>query len=307
MAERSISIGTRGSPLALWQAEHVRDGLKASGLAAEISIEVISTAGDRIQDRALREFGGKGLFTKEIDAALLAGRIDIAVHSVKDLPTELPRGIVIGAIAKRGDVRDAFISHKAYALADLPEGACVGTASLRRQAQIRRLRPDLRVETFRGNVQTRLRKLEEGLADATLLAYAGLERLGLTRHAASVMSPDEMLPAIGQGAIGVACRKDDWQMREELRPLHDEVTEHCIACERVFLKQLDGSCRTPIAGLAEWNDGAIRFRGMILKPDGNEVYATERRGPAEEAERLGLEAAQELLDRAGPDFLADLT
>jgi len=300
---RNLRIGTRGSPLALWQAHHVRDLLIAQGFGGDIEIEVISTSGDRIQDRALREFGGKGLFTKEIDEALLSGRIDLAVHSMKDLPTELPQNIMLAAVPKRGDVRDAFISHKAYSVLDLPQGAVVGTASLRRQAQIRHLRPDLKVETFRGNVQTRLRKLEDGLADATLLAYAGLVRLQLTQHAASVMPVEMMLPAVGQGALGIAVRGDDAQMQDLLAALHDPETATCIACERAFLAKLDGSCRTPIAGLATLEDGRLHFHGMILKPDGSQVFDTARRGPAAQAAELGEEAGGELLQRAGPDFL----
>jgi hydroxymethylbilane synthase len=302
----NIRIGTRGSPLARWQAEHIAGRLAASGRVGEIGVQVIATSGDRIQDRALQEFGGKGLFTREIDEALLQRRVDLAVHSMKDLPAALPAGLVIAAVPERGDVRDAFVSHKAYAIADLPQGAVLGTASLRRQAQVRRLRPDLKVETFRGNVETRLRKLEQGLADATLLAYAGLERLKLERHAASVMSTDEMLPAVGQGALAVMCREDDETMREIVSPLHDPVTAVCIACERAFLAGLDGSCRTPIAGLAEISDRGLAFRGMLLKPDGSEYYEAVRLGAAPEAEALGADAAAELLDRAGPGFLAGL-
>jgi hydroxymethylbilane synthase len=306
MTQRTLHIGTRGSPLALWQAEHVRDLLQTGGFSGDIEIDVFSTAGDRIADRPLREFGGKGLFTKEIDDALLSGSIDLAVHSMKDLPTELPAGMIIAAIPERGDVRDAFISNQANSLADLPEGALVGTASLRRQAQVKRLRPDLKTDTFRGNVQTRLRKLEEGKADATLLAYAGLIRLGLTEHAACVIEPEEMLPAVGQGALGVACRSDDQEVIDWLAPLHHRPTEIAISCERAFLARLDGSCRTPIAGLAELAGHRITFRGMILKPDGSEWFETSREGEHIHAAQLGTDAAAELLERAGPDFLVEL-
>ncbi|ODA67935.1 Porphobilinogen deaminase [Methyloligella halotolerans] len=306
MTHRTLHIGTRGSPLALWQAEHVRDLLKSGGFSGDIDVDVFSTAGDRIKDKPLREFGGKGLFTKEIDDALLTGAIDLAVHSMKDLPTELPAGTIIAAIPERGDVRDAFISHKARTLQDLPEGALVGTASLRRQAQVKRIRPDLRVETFRGNVQTRLRKLEEEKADATLLAYAGLTRLELTRHATAVIEPEEMLPAVGQGALGVACRSEDQEVIDWLKPLHHRPTEIAISCERAFLARLDGSCRTPIAGLAELDGDRITFRGMILKPDGSEWFETSREGEHIHAAALGTDAAAELLERAGPDFLVDL-
>lgn len=306
MTNRTLRIGTRGSPLALWQAEHVRDLLKSCGFTGEIVVDVFSTAGDRIKNRPLREFGGKGLFTKEIDAALLSGQIDIAVHSMKDLPTELPAGTIIAAIPERADVRDAFISHKAPTIGDLPEGALVGTASLRRQAQVKQMRPDLKVETFRGNVQTRLRKLHEGAADATLLAYAGLKRLGLTHHATSVIAPEDMLPAVGQGALGIACRSDDKEVIDWLEPLNHGPSETAISCERAFLAKLDGSCRTPIAGLAELDGDRMTFRGMILKPDGSESFETEREGEQGRASWLGTDAAAELLTRAGDDFLADL-
>ena len=252
MPARPLLIGTRGSPLALWQARHVRARLtETHGLAeGDVDLSVITTSGDRIKDKPLREFGGKGLFTKEIDEALLRGDVAMAVHSMKDLETELPAELCIAAVLSRADVRDAFISNKAPSLAELPQGAAVGTSSLRRQAQVKRLRPDLRVVDFRGNVETRLRKLDEGKADATLLALGGLERLGLESRATSVLSTDEMLPAVAQGAIGVTCRSDDVKTRELLQTLNDERAATTVACERVFLGRLAGSCKTPIAGLA---------------------------------------------------------
>lgn len=308
MEKHRLAIGTRGSPLALWQARHVREALIAAQVAdqAEIDLNTITTSGDRIQDRALRDFGGKGLFTKEIDDALLADRIDLAVHSIKDLPTELPAGLVLGAVLPRGDVRDAFIGSNAKSLAELPSGAVVGTSSLRRQAQIRRRRPDLRVIDFRGNVETRLRKLDQGMADATLLALAGLERLGLEGHASSVLSPKEMLPAVGQGAIGVVCRTDDGKLRAKLELLNDASSSHAVACERAFLGRLDGSCKTPIAGLAEIGERGLQFRGMILKPDGSDALETILVGDPADAEMIGAQAGQELIDRAGPEFLASI-
>jgi hydroxymethylbilane synthase len=301
-------IGTRGSPLALWQARHVWARLlQSSGLGeGDIGLSVITTSGDRIKDKPLREFGGKGLFTKEIDEALSREDVDLAVHSMKDLPTELPRGITIAAVLPRADVRDAFISAKAATLAELPPGSAVGTSSLRRAAQVRRARPDLRVVDFRGNVETRLKKLGEGAADATLLAVAGLERLGLVSHATSILSTAEMLPAVAQGAIGITCREEDAKLRALLQPLNDVVSATAVACERSFLARLDGSCKTPIAGLAEIEAGVLRFRGLIIRPDGSEWYDIELTGEAEHARRIGDDAGKELLARAGAGFMASL-
>ncbi len=270
----------------------------------DIELKTITTSGDRIKDRPLREFGGKGLFTKEIDEALLSGAVDLAVHSMKDLPTVLPEGIAVAAVLPRADVRDAFISLKAPSLAALPQGAVVGTSSLRRAAQVKRLRPDLRIAALRGNVETRLRKIKEGAADATLLALAGLERLGLAAQATAILSTDEMLPAVAQGAIGVAARSDDEKMRTLLATLNDARAETSVLCERAFLARLDGSCRTPIAGLAEIQDGVLRFRGLILTPDGSESYDIEVTGEAARALSLGTDAGEEILKRAGPGFLA---
>src|SRR5581483_6406236 len=265
-------------------------------------LKAITTAGDRIKDKPLREFGGKGLFTKEIDEALLSGAVDLAVHSMKDLPTVLPEGIVIAAVLPRADVRDAFISSKARSLTELPRGSVVGTSSLRRAAQVRRLRPDLRIADLRGNVETRLRKIKDGAADATLLALAGLERLGLAAEATSILSTDEMLPAVAQGAIGVAARSDDEKTRALLAKLNDARSETSVQCERAFLARLDGSCKTPIAGLAEIDRGVLRFRGLIITPDGSESYEIEVTGEASRA--LGTDAGEEILKRAGQGFLA---
>jgi hydroxymethylbilane synthase len=308
MPGRPILIGTRGSPLALWQARHVWARLlKTSGLGeADLGLSVITTSGDRIKDKPLREFGGKGLFTKEIDEALLREDVDLAVHSIKDLPTELPRGIAIAAVLPRADVRDAFISTKAGTLGSLPPGSTVGTSSLRRAAQVRRARPDLRVVDFRGNVETRLKKLGEGRADATLLALAGLERLGLAARAMSILSTEEMLPAVAQGAIGVTCREADAKLRALLEPLDDVASATTVACERSFLARLNGSCKTPIAGLAELDAGMLKFRGLIIRPDGQEWYDIEVTGEAEHARQLGTDAGKELLARAGPGFMASL-
>jgi hydroxymethylbilane synthase len=309
LADRSLLIGTRGSPLALWQAEHVRSLLTdAHDLTADaVTLSIITTSGDRIRDKPLRDFGGKGLFTKEIDEALLGGAVDLAVHSMKDLPTELPQGISIAAVLPRGDVRDALISARGESLAALPPGAVVGSSSLRRQAQVKRLRPDLQVIDIRGNVETRLKKLEQGMADAILLAVAGLERLGLAGHVTSVLPTDEMLPAVAQGAIGVSCRSDDAQTRELLQALNDDRTATAVACERAFLGELDGSCRTPIAGLAEIAEGALCFRGLVLTPDGTQWHAIEQRGAPEDAVSIGKSSGRELLALAGPNFLSSLT
>lgn len=300
-----VRIGTRGSPLALAQVEEVQARLKAAlGAAApHFEVKIYKTTGDRIQDRLLSEAGGKGLFTKELEEALIAREIDFAVHSMKDMPTVLPEGLAIRSILPREDVRDAFISRKAKTFDDLPAGAVVATASLRRQAQVRRMRPDLQVAPLRGNVETRLRKLDEGVADATLLANAGLRRLGLEAHIASVVSSDLMLPACAQGAIGIEVRADDADTTALIAHINHQPSALCVETERAFLGRLDGSCRTPIAGLAVLEAGQVHFRGMILKPDGSEAHATERRGAPQEAVKLAVDAAEELLSKAGPDFL----
>jgi hydroxymethylbilane synthase len=304
----AIRIGTRGSPLALKQAHEARDRLAAAhGMASgDLELRVIKTSGDRIQDRALAEAGGKGLFTKEIEEALLAGEIDLAVHSMKDVPTVLPPGLAIKAVLPREDVRDAFISRTAPSIAALPKGARIGSASLRRQAQLRHLRPDLEVVNFRGNVETRLRKLEEGQVAATLLACAGLKRLGLEHVITARLSTEDILPAVGQGAIAIEARDNDEAIGRLLAAVDDRPTALCLAAERAFLARLDGSCRTPIAGLGEITNGRLRFRGMILLPDGSRVFATQRDGAMSDGERMGREAAEELLRRAGPDWLKGL-
>jgi len=290
----------------LAQAHETRTRLEIAfpGLVGAIEIEVINTTGDQIQDRTLALIGGKGLFTKEIDEAQLAGRIDIAVHSMKDVPTELPPGLTLAALLPREDVRDALISSKARSLADLPEGAVVGTASLRRGAQILRRRPDLKVIPFRGNVQTRLRKLAEGQVDATLLAMAGLHRLGLDLPEVTPLSIDEMLPAVAQGAIGITCRSDDARALDYLAALDHMTTRAQVSAERAFLKVLDGSCRTPIAGLAALSDDHLNFNGMILRPDGSAAFDVAVDGAVARATQIGQDAGETLLARAGHDFLA---
>ncbi|MEO1292106.1 MAG: hydroxymethylbilane synthase [Pseudomonadota bacterium] len=302
----AFRIGTRGSPLALAQAVETRERMaQAHGLEhAAFALDVIKTTGDAVLDRALSELGGKGLFTKEIDEALLGGRIDLAVHSMKDVPTVLPEGMVLAAILPREDVRDAFISPRAANLDALPPGALVGTASLRRQAQVLRRRPDLRVETFRGNVQTRLRKLEAGEADATFLAMAGLSRLGMTEVITAPVETEMMLPAVAQGAIGIACRADDTRVIDALAPLNDPITATRVTAERAFLRRLDGSCRTPLAGLARLDgQGGLTLSGEILTPDGRECHADTLAGGEADAVTLGEQLGEMLLSRAGPDFL----
>lgn len=301
-----LRIGTRGSPLALWQANAVRDGLVAAlgGDPQAVEIVVIKTTGDAIQDRPLSEAGGKGLFVKEIDEALLAGRVDLAVHSAKDLPTVLAVGASLAAVLPRADVRDAVIGGAAATLAALPPGAVVGTASLRRGALVRRKRPDLAVVSFRGNVQTRLDKLARGEVQATLLALAGLTRLGLQEHATEILDPDEFPPALGQGAVAVTARIGDDRTRETLRGLDCAATAAALACERAFLKVLDGSCRTPIAGLARVTNGDIAFRGLVLSEDGARMVEGEIRGAASDAGALGAEAGRDVKSRTPPDLLA---
>jgi hydroxymethylbilane synthase len=306
MRSAPLVIGTRGSPLALAQAQQVRDRLAAAHAIDPdtIRLEVIRTTGDTIRDRPLTEVGGKGLFTKEIEEALITGAIDLAVHSAKDMPTFLPPQLRIGAVLEREDARDVFISHKAKTLADLPEGARVGTASLRRQALVKRLRPDLAVGPMRGNVETRLRKLAAGEVDAIVLALAGLKRLGLADAATAVLSIDEFLPAVGQGTIAIEARGDDERMLDLLRAVSHSATAAALTAERAFLAVLEGSCRTPIAGHAAVAGGRLAFRGLIAKPDGSEVLEAQRHGAAVVAVRLGAEAGRELKQRAGADFFA---
>jgi hydroxymethylbilane synthase len=301
----ALRIGSRGSPLALVQAREVQRRLAAAcGLAAEqIEIKVIRTTGDAIQDRPLAEAGGKGLFTKEIEEALLAGAIDLAVHSSKDMPTVLPAGLVLAAFLPREDVRDAFVSSKAKSLHALPQGAMLGTASLRRQALAKRLRPDLRVVPLRGNVETRLRKIDAGEADATLLAVAGLKRLGLLSAATAVLEIDEFLPAVGQGAIGLETRANDDATRALVAKVNDADTATALTAERAYLAELDGSCRTPIAGHARVAGGIVSFRGIVAKPDGSEAHEVSREGSVSDAAALGAAAGRELKVRAGSGFI----
>lgn len=291
-----LRLGTRGSPLALWQAHAVRDALlKAHGWNEEaVEIQVIRTTGDAITDRALSQAGGKGLFTKEIEEALLERRIDLAVHSAKDMATKLPDGLHLVGYLPRADVRDALILREGWSLADLKPGAKVGTASLRREAQLRRIRPDLQVSLLRGNVQTRLKKLDSGEFDATLLALAGLTRLGMAERASVILDMADFLPAVGQGAVAIESRQRDLAVDSLLVPVTCPATGLALRVERAFLGELDGSCRTPIAGHAEIVNGEIRFRGAVLAPDGQRYYEIVRHGPPNRALELGLAAGREM-------------
>ncbi|NVK45050.1 MAG: hydroxymethylbilane synthase [Rhodobacteraceae bacterium] len=299
-----LKIGTRGSPLALAQANETRDLLmKAFDLPLEaFQVVTVSTRGDRVQDRALRELGGKGLFSKEIEDRLLSGEVDIAVHSTKDMSVEQPEGLVLGTFLERENPFDAFITLDGKALADLPLGATVGSSSLRRKAQLLNKRPDLKVVEFRGSVQTRLQKLEEGVADATFLAMAGLNRLGYDDVPRQAVSAEEMLPAVAQGAISIEHREADSHIAEMLAALHHVPTGQAMACERAFLAKLDGSCQTPIAGLAQIEGGTLRLRGEILRTDGSESLTDEISGAVEDGVTMGIELATKLLERAGAGF-----
>jgi hydroxymethylbilane synthase len=297
-----FKIGTRGSPLALWQAHEVRRCLVAAFDLPEAAFEivVIKVTGDMVQDRALKEIGGKGLFTREIEEALLAGGIDIAVHSMKDMPTVQPDGLILDCYLPREDVRDGFVS-AVGGIADLPQGAVVGSSSLRRRAQLAHRRPDLRLVEFRGNVQTRMQKLADGVASATFLAMAGLNRLGMA-HVARPIAVSEMLPAVAQGAIGVERRLNDARAQGLLAAIHDVATGRQLTAERAFLAQLDGSCETPIAGLAVLEGDQLWLRGEILRPDGSQVITGDIRGPHTQGATLGRTLAQNLLNRAGNGF-----
>lgn len=301
-----LRLGTRGSPLALAQAHETRDRLIAAhGLTIDcFTISVIKTSGDMIQDRPLSEVGGKGLFTKEIEEALLAGEIDIAVHSMKDMPVDQPDGLVLNCYLPREDVRDAFLSPHFANLAALPAGAKIGTSSLRRRAQILHRRPDLQVVEFRGNVQTRLRKLDEGIAACTFLAVAGLNRLGRADLASTPIETRDMLPAVAQGAIGIEMRADDSLTGELLSVINDVPTGQRLAAERAFLRALDGSCQMPIAGLAELAGDRLHLRGEILRPDGSECLSMESTGPVQDAAAIGSALGDALLAKAGPDFFS---
>ena len=305
MAAPFLTIGTRGSPLALAQTHQTRALIaRAHGITEdEIAISIIRTTGDMIQDRPLSESGGKGLFTKELDIALIEGAIDLAVHSSKDLPTILPDGLCVAGYLPREDVRDVLITSHGKSFADLPQGATLGTASLRRGAMAKRLRPDLNVQLLRGNVETRLRKAESGEVGGTLLALAGLKRLGLAHRATCILSTDEFLPAVGQGAIGITTRSEDHATRVKLGAILHDHTCLALTAERTFLRVLDGSCRTPIAGYAQVVNGRVEFRGLVLREDGSESFDVSDSGGPDDAELIGTRAGQKLRDTMPADVL----
>ncbi len=309
-----LKIGTRGSPLALAQAHETRARLMAAFDLPQDAflITVIKTTGDNRQmieaDRPLKEIGNKGLFTKEIEEAMSAGTIDIAVHSTKDMPTQQPQGLIIDCFLPREDPRDAFVSPQYRSIADLPKGATVGTSSLRRRAQLLHQRPDLNVVEFRGNVQTRLEKLNKGVADCTFLAMAGLVRLNMfTEVPATAVETTDMLPAIAQGAICIERRIEDRRTKDMLAAIHHDETAQRLSAERAFLAALDGSCETPIAGLADITGDTLRLRGELLRPDGSEVLNAEISGPVTQASELGNTLAAQLREKAGPDFFDWMT
>lgn len=305
MASPLLRLGTRGSRLALTQTGLVRDALARAvpALSGEGAIEIVAirTTGDAIQDRPLSEAGGKGLFVKEIEEALLSRRIDAAVHSMKDMPTAQPAGLAISAFLPREDTRDVLIAGDITRIEDLPRGAIVGTSALRRRALLLHKRPDLEVVTLRGNVETRLAKRDAGTVAATLLALAGLKRLGMG-HVGTPVPHADMLPAVGQGAVCIEAREDDVRTRGWLAAIDHAATATCVRAEHAMLAVLDGSCRTPIAGHATLDGDALHLRGLIARPDGSEVIATERRGRAADAAALGRDAGEELKRRGGPNF-----
>ncbi len=298
-----LRIGTRKSPLALAQAQLVADALSEAWPALAVEIIPMQTSGDNFTDRPLADIGGKGLFTKELEEALLANTIDVAVHSMKDVQTILPDGLTIGCMLERDDPRDMILGKNIRSLDDLPQGATFGTSSLRRAAQMLMIRPDLNIVPFRGNVQTRLAKLEAGEVQATMLAMAGLNRLNVWDVPGHPLNIDIFLPAVAQGAIGVECREGDEATMETLSPIAHIETEAAVQCERAFLQTLDGSCRTPIAGYASLDGGLLQFRGLLLSTDGSVHYDIELEGPAHDAESLGISAGEQILAKAGPNFL----
>lgn len=306
MPENVLQIATRKSPLALWQAEHVRAGLTVAHPGLRVELVTMTTQGDKILDTPLAKVGGKGLFVKELEQGMLEGRADIAVHSMKDVPVEFPEGLGLGAVLSREDPRDAFVSNRYDSLDALPHGARVGSSSLRRQCQLRARRPDLEVTDLRGNVNTRLQKLDDGNFDAILLACAGLKRLGMAERIREALSPEAFLPAIGQGAIGIECRLDDNRVRELLRPLHDQETYLRVMAERALNETLEGGCQVPIGGYAELGHGVVVLRGLVGRPDGSQVVEGVISGRPEDWQELGEVLAQDLLSRGAGDILREL-
>lgn len=303
---QTLRIATRRSRLALWQAEHVAALLGAAHPGLEVELVPMVTEGDRILDRALAEVGGKGLFIKELEVAMFEGRADLAVHSMKDVPADLPDGMTLAIVLERADPHDAFVSNTYTRITDLPQGARVGTSSLRRQSQLRHVRPDLQVLQLRGNVETRLRKLDEGDYDAIILAAAGLKRLGLERRIASLVPTGTSLPAVGQGIIGIECRAGDDATLSRLAPLEHRDSRLCLDAERAFAARLQGSCTSPVAGFAELDGGTLRLRGRVGAPDGSRMYADEISGPAADGPQLGRRLAERLLAAGAGALLEEL-
>lgn len=302
----SIVIASRESLLAMWQAEHVQSRLRERYPAVAVSILGMTTEGDRVLDVSLAKIGGKGLFVKELEQAMIESRADIAVHSMKDVPMWLPDGFSLPAILKREDPRDAFVSNRYAGLSELPEGSVVGTSSLRRESQLRARFPHLDVQPLRGNVQTRLRKLDEGQYAAIILAAAGLNRLGLTARIASLLTPEESLPAVGQGAVGIECRSTDASLQLLLAPLGDPVTTTCVLAERALSRALAGSCTVPLGGYAEIVDGVLQLRGFVASPDGKRMVNDRVTGAPDDAEALGRALARRLTDLGAAEILAAL-
>jgi len=306
MTEQTLRIATRKSPLAMWQAEHVASALREAHPGLTVEILGMSTQGDKILDTPLAKIGGKGLFVKELEQRMLDNSADIAVHSMKDVPVELPEGLHLGVIMEREDPRDAFVANRFEQLADLPEGAKVGTSSLRRQCQLADRRPDLEIIPLRGNVNTRLRKLDDGAYDAIILASAGLIRLGMGDRIRSFIDTDDSLPAIGQGAIGIECRGDDERVNALLSPLHHTDTAVCVAAERAMNARLEGGCQVPIGGHARLDGDSLYLRGLVGTVDGSEIVRADIRGPREQAEALGRGVAEELLAHGAGAILREL-
>ena len=301
-----LRIATRSSPLALWQAEEVSRQLKALYPDLDVQLVTMTTKGDKILDAPLAKVGGKGLFVKELEAGMLAGKADIAVHSMKDVPVEFPQGLELALIMKREDPRDAFVSNRFASLAELPQGAVVGTSSLRRQTQIGEKYPHLTINWLRGNVNTRLKKLDDGEYDAIILAAAGLKRLGFESRIRDCLEPEESLPAIGQGAIGIEARSDDAAVKQLISPLADTPTTQRVTAERAMNETLNGGCQVPLAGYAVLEGDQLYLRGLVGEPDGSRVLRAEIRGPAEEAQSLGVRLARDLLNQGAGDILARL-
>lgn len=306
MSDAPLRIATRKSQLALWQAEYVAEMLKSVHHGLQVELVKMSTQGDKILDTPLAKVGGKGLFVKELEQGMLAGEADIAVHSMKDVPVEMPEGLHLPVICPREDARDAFVSRRYPRFELLPEGARVGTSSLRRQAQLRAQRPDIEIVDLRGNVNTRMRKLEEGQYDAIILASAGLKRLGWADRITEYLAPEISLPAIGQGAIGIECRRDDARINQLLEPLNHRETYIRVSAERAMNHRLQGGCQVPIAGYAELSHGVLLVRGLVGRPDGSEIIRGDIAGTPEQAEELGSVLAEDLLSRGAGTILEQL-